>query len=129
MAAFAVYNANLEEYGTVSAGLRYEHVGFDYMDNLDAENNMTRYQDEFFPNITWAKQFGAIQTSLSYTMKTVRPNYSVLSDHIYYLNSFTLSQGDSKLKNATMQEVSINARWKIPAGAPTRSLWINLFAA
>ena len=119
VAAFAVYNANLEEYGTVSAGLRYEHVGFDYMDNLDAENNMTRYQDEFFPNITWSKQFGAIQTSLSYTMKTVRPNYSVLSDHIYYLNSFTLSQGDSKLKNAIMQEVSINARWK----------WINLFAA
>ncbi len=119
VAAFVVYNANLEKYGTVSAGLRYEHVGFDYMDNLDAENNMTRYQDEFFPNITWSKQFGAIQTSLSYTMKTVRPNYSVLSDHIYYLNSFTLSQGDSKLKNAIMLEVSINARWK----------WINLFAA
>ena len=119
VAAFVVYNANLEKYGTVSAGLRYEHVGFDYKDNLNAENNMTRYQDEFFPNITWSKQFGAIQTSLSYTMKTVRPNYSVLSDHIYYLNSFTLSQGDSKLKNATMQEVSINARWK----------WINLFAA
>ena len=76
MAAFAVYNANLEEYGTVSAGLRYEHVGFDYMDNLDAENNIARYQDEFFPNITWSKQFGAIQTSLSYTMKTVRPNGS-----------------------------------------------------
>ena len=119
VAAFVVYNANLEKYGTVSAGLRYEHVGFDYMDNLDAENNMTRYQDEFFPNITWSKQFGAIQTSLSYTMKTVRPKYSSLNDHIYYLNSYTLSQGDSKLKNATMQEVSINARWK----------WINLFAA
>ena len=119
VAAFVVYNANLEKYGTVSAGLRYEHVGFDYMDNLDAENNMTRYQDEFFPNITWSKQFGAIQTSLSYTMKTVRPKYSSLNDHIYYLNSYTLSQGDSKLKNAIMQEVSINARWK----------WINLFAA
>ena len=119
VAAFVVYNANLEKYGSVSAGLRYEHVGFDYMDNLDAENNITRYQDEFFPNITWSRQFGAIQTSLSYTMKTVRPNFSVLSDHIYYLNSFTLAQGDSKLKNATMQEVSINARWK----------WINLFAA
>ena len=119
VAAFVAYNANMEKYGTVSAGLRYEHVGFDYMDNLDANNNMTRYQDEFFPNITWAKQFGAIQTSLSYTMKTVRPKYSSLNDHIYYLNSYTLSQGDSKLKNATMQEVSINARWK----------WINLFAA
>ena len=129
VAAFVAYNANLDKFGIVSAGLRYEHVGFDYTDNLDAENNMTRYQDEFFPNITWSKQFGAIQTSLSYTMKTVRPKYSSLNDHIYYLNSYTLSQGDSKLKNATMQEVSINARWKIPAGAPTRSLWINLFAA
>ena len=119
VAAFVAYNANLDKFGIVSAGLRYEHVGFDYTDNLDAENNMTRYQDEFFPNITWSKQFGAIQTSLSYTMKTVRPKYSSLNDHIYYLNSFTLAQGDSKLKNATMQEVSINARWK----------WINLFAA
>lgn len=119
VAAFVSYNANLDKFGIVSAGLRYEHVGFDYTDNLDAENNMTRYQDEFFPNITWSKQFGAIQTSLSYTMKTVRPKYSSLNDHIFYLNSYTLSQGDSKLKNATMQEVSINARWK----------WINLFAA
>lgn len=119
VAAFVAYNANLDKFGIVSAGLRYEHVGFDYTDNLDAENNMTRYQDEFFPNITWSKQFGAIQTSLSYTMKTVRPQYSSLNDHIFYLNSYTLSQGDSKLKNATMQEVSINARWK----------WINLFAA
>ena len=119
VAAFVAYNANLDKFGTVSAGLRYEHVGFDYMDNLDAENNITRYQDEFFPSVTWSKQFGPIQTSLSYTMKTVRPKYSLLNDHIYYLNSYTLSQGDSKLKNATMQEVSINARWK----------WINLFAA
>ena len=119
VAAFVAYNANLDKFGIVSAGLRYEHVGFDYTDNLDAENNMTRYQDEFFPSVTWSKQFGAIQTSLSYTMKTVRPKYSSLNDHIYYLNSFTLAQGDSKLKNATMQEVSINARWK----------WINLFAA
>lgn len=119
VAAFVAYNANLDKFGIVSAGLRYEHVGFDYTDNLDAENNMTRYQDEFFPNITWAKQFGAIQTSLSYTMKTVRPKYSSLNDHIFYLNSYTLSQGDSKLKNATMQEVSINARWK----------WINLLAS
>ncbi len=119
VAAFVAYNANLDKYGTVSAGLRYEHVGFDYIDNLDAENNMTRYQDEFFPSVTWSKQFGPIQTSLSYTMKTVRPKYSSLNDHIYYLNSYTLSQGDSKLKNAIMQEVSINARWK----------WINLFAA
>ena len=118
-AAFVTYNADLQQWGTVSAGLRYEHVGFDYTDNLDSKNSMTRYQDEFFPNVTWSKQFGPVQTSLAYTMKTVRPNYSSLNDCILYLNSFTLQQGDSKLKNATMQEVSANARWK----------WLNLFVA
>lgn len=42
-----------------------------------------------------------------------------LSDRITYINSYTLMQGDPTLKTATMQEVSLNARYK----------WLNLFAA
>ena len=128
-AAFITYNFNLEQLGNLSAGLRYEHVGFDYTDRLDAANNMTRYQDEFFPSLSWARQFGPVQTSLAYSFKTIRPDYNSLSDRITYINSYTLMQGDPTLKNATMQEVSLNASYKIPAGAPTRSLWLNLFAA
>ena len=119
IAAFVAYNFNLEKVGNFSAGLRYEHVGFDYTDHLDAANNMTRYQDEFFPSLSWAKQFGPVQTSLAYSFKTIRPYYNKLSDHITYINSYTLLQGDPTLKNATMQEVSLNARYK----------WLNLFAA
>ena len=119
IAAFVAYNFNLEKAGNFSAGLRYEHVGFDYTDHLDAANNMTRYQDEFFPSLSWARQFGPVQTSLAYSFKTIRPDYNSLSDRITYINSYTLMQGDPKLKNATMQEVSINARYK----------WLNLFAA
>ena len=119
IAAFVAYNFNLEKAGNFSAGLRYEHVGFDYTDHLDAANNMTRYQDEFFPSLSWARQFGPVQTSLAYSFKTIRPDYNSLSDRITYINSYTLLQGDPKLKNATMQEVSINARYK----------WLNLFAA
>ncbi len=119
IAAFAAYNFNLEKVGTFSAGLRYEHVGFDYTDNLNADNNMTRYQDEFFPSLSWAKQFGPVQTSVAYSFKTIRPDYNSLSDRITYINSYTLLQGDPTLKNATMQEVSLNARYK----------WLNLFAA
>ena len=129
IAAFVAYNFNLEKVGNFSAGLRYEHVGFDYTDNLNADNNMTRYQDEFFPSLSWARQFGPVQTSVAYSFKTIRPDYNSLSDRITYINSYTLLQGDPTLKNATMQEVSLNARYKIPAGAPTRSLWLNLFAA
>ena len=119
IAAFVAYNLNLEKVGNFSAGLRYEHVGFDYTDHLDAANNMTRYQDEFFPSLLWAKQFGPVQTSLAYSFKTIRPDYNSLSDRITYINSYTLTQGNPTLKNATMQEVSINARYK----------WLNLFAA
>ncbi len=119
IAAFVAYNFNLEKVGNFSAGLRYEHVGFDYTDHLDAANNMTRYQDEFFPSLSWARQFGPVQTSLAYSFKTIRPDYNSLSDRITYINSYTLMQGDPTLKNATMQEVSLNARYK----------WLNLFAA
>jgi len=54
-ATFITYNFNLEKLGNFSAGLRYEHVDFDYTDRLDAANNMTRYQNEFFPSLSWAK--------------------------------------------------------------------------
>ena len=118
-AAFITYNFNLEKLGNFSAGLRYEHVGFDYTDHLDAANNMTRYQDEFFPSLSWAKQFSPVQTSVAYSFKTIRPNYNDLSSRITYINSYMLMQGDPTLKNATMQEVSLNARYK----------WLNLFAA
>lgn len=119
IAAFVAYNFNLEKLGNFSAGLRYEHVGFDYTDHLDAANNMTRYQDEFFPSLSWARQFGPVQTSVAYSFKTIRPDYNSLSDRITYINSYTLLQGDPTLKNATMQEVSLNVRYK----------WLNLFAA
>lgn len=112
VAAFVTYNANLQKWGLLSVGLRYEHVGFDYTDHLNDKNSMTRYQDEFFPNITWSKQLGPVQTSLTYAMRTMRPNYSLLSDHIMYINSLTLQQGDSKLKNSIRQEMSINAHYK-----------------
>ena len=119
LAAFVAYNFNIEKLGNISAGLRFEHVGFDYTDRLDAQNDMTRYQDELFPSLSWARQFGVVQTSLAYSFKTVRPDYNSLSDRITYINSYTLLQGDPTLKNATMQEVSVNARYK----------WMNLFAA
>ena len=82
-------------------------------------SDMKRYQDELFPNISWARAFGPVQTSLAYNFRTIRPNYRDLSDRITYINSYMLFQGDPTLKNATMQEVSLNARYK----------WINLFAA
>jgi len=116
VSAFASYSFSLPKLGSVSAGLRYEHVGFDYNDLLDGENSMVRYQDEFFPSLSWAGQFGPVHASLAYSLRTSRPGFDDLSDRIKYINSFTLLQGDPKLKNERKQEVGMNARYR----------WLNL---
>ena len=116
VSAFASYSFSLPKLGSVSAGLRYEHVGFDYNDLLDGENSMVRYQDEFFPSLSWAGQFGPVHASLAYSLRTSRPGFDDLSDRIKYINSFTLMQGDPKLKNERKQEVGMNARYR----------WLNL---
>lgn len=117
VAAFAQYSCQIPNVGSVSAGLRYEHVGFDYEDRLNADNSMSRYTNDFFPSLSWANQWGNWQTSLSYTVRTSRPSYWQLSETIQYLNPYSLQQGDPTLKNATRHELDANVRWK----------WLNLF--
>lgn len=119
IAAFAQYGCQIPKVGNISAGLRYEHVGFDYDDKLNANNTMSRYTDDFFPSISWANLWGYWQTSLAYSVKTSRPSYWQLSETIQYLNPYSLQQGDPTLKNATIHEVSGNVRWK----------WLNLYMA
>ena len=119
ISAFVSFGFSLQKFGSFNAGIRYEHVGFNYTDLLDAGNSMSRYQDEFFPNLAWAGQFGPVQASLSYSLRTSRPSYNDLGDRIQYINSFTLMQGDSRLKNEKMQEIGMNARYR----------WLNLSVA
>ena len=119
IAAFMQYGCEIPKFGNLSAGLRYEHVGFDYIDKINDKRSMSRYTDELFPSMSWSRQFGAIQTSLAYSIKTVRPHYNTLDEGIMYINPYSLQQGNPQLKNATMQEISLNARWK----------WLNLFVA
>lgn len=119
VAVFAQYVCQIPKVGNLSAGLRYEHVGFDYTDKLDADGSLSRYTDDFFPSLSWANQWGSWQTSLAYSVKTSRPSYWQLSETIQYLNPYSLQQGDPKLKNAIIHEVSANVRGK----------WLNLYMA
>lgn len=119
VAGFVEYAFSTPQIGNVSAGVRYEHVGFDFTDRISADNNMSRYTNDFFPSLSWSKQFGNWQTALSYSFRTIRPNFSMLDESIMYINPYSLQQGDPKLKNATMQEVSANVRWS----------WLSMFMA
>lgn len=119
IAGFVQYSCAIPKLGYLNAGLRYEHVGFDYIDHLNDSKSMSRYNNDIFPSISWSNQWGSFQTSLAYSIKTVRPNYKMLDESIIYINTFSFQQGNPQMKNAMMQEVSANARWS----------WLTLFMA
>jgi len=119
IAGFAQYGCEIPKIGSLNAGLRFEHVGFDYTDKLDNSKSMSRFTDDIFPSFSWARQWGAFQTSLAYSIKTVRPDYQMLDESVIYINSYSLQQGNPKMKNAIMNELSANVRYR----------WINLFMA
>lgn len=111
IAGFAEYAAMLP-FGQLNAGLRYEHANFNYADHLDESNNLNRRHNNWFPSLNFATQAGPVGLSLSYTGKTIRPNYSYLSSEITYDNRFTYQSGDPLLKNEIMRTLSLNANWK-----------------
>lgn len=119
IARFVQYSCSIPKLGNVNAGLRFEHVGFEYIDHLNDGKSMSRYDNDVFPSISWSNQWGSFQTSLAYSMKTVRPNYKMLDESIIYINTFSFQQGNPQMKNAMMQEISANVRWK----------WLTLFMA
>ena len=118
-AGFVNYAFSLDGFGNLSAGLRYEHVGFDYVDILNPDQSLTRNTDDLFPSISWSNQFGKFRTSLAYSAKVARPSYDRLNESINYMNSFSLEQGNSRLKNETIYEVSTTVGYQ----------WLNLFVA
>ncbi len=112
VAGFIQYGFMVPKAGMFNAGIRYEHVGFKYNDLLEGKNSMSRYTNEFYPSLSWANQWGAWQTSLSYSLKTERPNYYMLNESMIYINPYSLQQGNPKLKNSKSMEFGANIHWK-----------------
>ena len=118
-AGFFEYNCEIPAVGHVNAGLRYEHDGFDYIDKTGGDGSMARYSDDFFPSVSWSREIGPLQASMSYGYKTRRPNYSMLNEAKVYFNAYSMEQGDPTLKNAHYHEADASLRWE----------WLNLYAA
>lgn len=111
IAAFASYGFVLEKLGQFSAGLRYEHVNYEYND-LKGDGSFTRNYDNFFPSLSYAGAFGPVQAMLSYSTKTARPDFSMLSSAIRYNSRYVLQSGNAALQPQTIHSVSGTAMYK-----------------
>lgn len=111
IAGFAQYSTPLP-FGQISLGLRFEHADMDYDDFLSDANSIERHQNDWFPSFSFASAIGEIKYSLTFTGKTIRPAYNMLSNEITYNNRYAYQRGNPKLQNEKNRTLSINANWK-----------------
>lgn len=96
---------------SVSAGVRYEHVKFKYMENGQNRDDMTRTYNNIFPSLSVSTMFNRVQMALSYTNKIQRPSYDDLDGAIDYINRFTLEGGNPYLKPANIHNIQLSGAW------------------
>lgn len=111
ISGFAEYAAALP-FGHLVAGMRYEHVCFDYLNEYDKEKNVSRVQDNWFPSFSFSTRLGGVGMNIGYTTKIRRPRYDQMSTEIMYDNRFTYQTGDPTLRNEIQKTLSLNANWK-----------------
>lgn len=117
IAGFLQYGFTLP-FGQLTAGLRYEHVDFNYYDYKKPSNDLTRHLDDWFPSISFSTKLKNVGLALSYTGKTRRPSLHYLSNEIQYDNRYTYQTGDPKLLSEKQRTISLQANWK----------WLNFSA-
>ena len=99
-------------FGTLTAGVRYEHIGFRYYENEVFKEDQSRTYDNFYPNASFSAVAGPFQFLLNYSAKTTRPHYSYLSNSLVYIDRYCMQQGNPLLRPEMNHDVSLAAVWK-----------------
>ena len=111
IALFASYGFYIPKAGQFSAGVRYEHVNYEY-DDLVGTDDLSRKYDNFFPTLSYANAFGPVQLQASYSAKTARPDFYSLSSAIRYHSRYILQSGNNKLQPQTSHNFNLTGNWK-----------------
>lgn len=111
--------ARLFKLGHVTAGLRYEHVSFDYFSDGVRQPSQSRTFNNFFPNLSYATLLGHMQFMASYTVKTQRPYYGQLSNNVTYANRFLMQGGNPHLDPTIVHDLTLTGVWKFLQGVVT----------
>lgn len=121
-AAFAEYNKEIGKV-QIQAGLRYEHVAFDYYQEDVRQDEQSKKYDNLFPSISMSTSFGKVQMQLGYAQDISRPGFNSLRSHVYYANHYSYETGNPFLKPATAHNISLMGTykwWKLTASYQKR---------
>ena len=99
-------------FGSISAGLRYEHMALNYYQDEAYQTDRSRKYDNVYPNIAFDAYAGDFQFMLSYAVKTQRPTYHQLRNSVIYMNKYSVDVGNPFLLPETMQDLTFMTAWK-----------------
>lgn len=97
----------------LQAGLRYEHVGFDYYEDNKYIGEQSRSYNNLFPSVALSFPLGKVQMQLSYARDVTRPSYRLLNSNIIYGNRYTYQTGNPSLLPTLTDNINFAAiyRW------------------
>ena len=96
----------------VQAGVRYEHVGFDYYDQGKHIDEQSKTYDDVFPSLALSLPIGKVQTQLVYGTDISRPSYRSLNSNIAYVNRYLYETGDPYLVPTRSRNLTFAASYK-----------------
>lgn len=111
VSAFADYALSFGEV-SVQAGVRYEHVAFDYYEQDKRIDVQSRKFDNVFPSLNINFPVGKVQMQLSYAGDITRPSYDNLRNSTYYANRYTYQTGNPFLTPTITQNVMFASSYK-----------------
>ena len=109
---YAEYSVMLPKVGRFRAGLRYEHVNFDYYNRGQLVEAQSRSYGNLYPSVSFGTQIGKVQAQIAYSAKTTRPTYRQLSNDVFYVNRYGMQRGNPLLDNTIIHNISIQGMWK-----------------
>ena len=101
----------------MQAGLRYEHVGFNYYDAGKWVAEQSKTYHNVFPSITFSFPLKDIQMQLGYASDIQRPSYRELRSNTMYVNRYMYDKGNPFLMPSISHNVNLGASYK----------WVNLY--
>lgn len=103
-----------QRFGKVAmeAGLRYEHVTYNYIENGQRKEDQSKRYNNLFPSFNLSTTIGKTQWSLSYSCKMQRPAYEWLDGTVSYVNRLTVERGNPYLSPTKIYSVELMGAWK-----------------
>ena len=99
------------KFGSFTAGLRYEHLGFNSYESDVLQEDQSHKFNDFYPSASISAMAGKFQFQLSYATKTTRPSYSLMSNSVTYIDRYSITKGNPYLLPEINHDISFAAVW------------------